>query len=139
MLQFQSEMVLLWLGLTFVCSGYGITDLLLPAENITLEELIEDIDRGNAEKWMYEWVRFKTKVDKVYDQVLYLETGRADFAFLILGAPYDKDDRFKKYKKGKTYRFRVQITGIDPVTYKDKTQYSWYIISTFDEPIQIFD
>ena len=54
-------------------------------------------------------------------------------------APYDKDDRFKKYKKGKTYRFRVQITGIDPVTYKDKTQYSWYIISTFDEPIQIFD
>ena len=131
--------ILLWLGLTFVCSGCGITDLLLPAENITLEELIEDIDRGNAEKWMYGWVRFKTKVDKVYDQVLYLETGRSDIAFLILGDPHDEDDRFKKYKKGKTYRFRVQITGIDPVTYKDKTQYSWYIISTFDEPIQIFD
>ena len=80
----------------------------------------------------YEWVRFKTKVDKVYDKVLYLETGRSDIAFLILGDPHDADENFRNYRIGKTYRFRVQITGIDLGVPNPKKPYSWYIIAAFD-------
>ena len=69
-------------------------------------------------------MRFKTKVEDVYERVLYLETGRADIAFLILGNPHDRNLNFKKkYKKGKSYRFRVEITDIDPVTFTEHTQY----------------
>ena len=44
------KITLLWLGVASICCGCGITDLILPAEDITLEELAEDIDRGNTKK-----------------------------------------------------------------------------------------
>ena len=65
--------------------------------------------------------------------MLYLETGRSDIAFLILGDPHDADENFRNYRIGKTYRFRVQITGIDLGVPNPKKPYSWYIIAAFDE------
>ena len=121
----------LWLVLAFLCSGCGFSDLILPAEDITIEVLAEEIARGDGERWEYEWVRFKAKVNKAFDHEIYLETGRDDVFFMIFDDVHEPDDSFKKYKAGKTHRFRVQISNVDPST-SDDDPYKWYIIAWYN-------
>ena len=103
---------LLLLGLVVFCG----CDHVLPAKNIKLPELIEEVERDHeqaAEDWEGKWVRFKARV--AYKDLVFgirLNTG-SPVRFRIPADPDPASTRFDKYEVGEVHTFRVQITKIE--------------------------